>query len=220
MQRVRIIGSPLSPYVRKVLVVLGLKQLEYEIDPLVPFFGDERFARLSPLRRIPVLIDDRATLVDSSVICQYLEDRHPEPQVYPDDLVARAEARWLEEFADTRLADVVIWGLFNELAIGRSLPRRATSSFRRSSISSKSGFQLVDSCTGSRPSPTFRSRASSATRSSCATQWTPRAGRAPLRSSNASSRSLHSWRCEPSRNRFCGFLRRSIESGSRSSGCR
>jgi len=118
MQRVRIIGSPLSPYVRKVLVVLGLKQLEYEIDPLVPFFGDERFARLSPLRRIPVLIDDRATLVDSSVICQYLEDRHPEPQVYPDDLVARAEARWLEEFADTRLADVVIWGLFNELAIG------------------------------------------------------------------------------------------------------
>jgi len=118
MQRVSVVGSPLSPYVRKVLVVLRLKGLEYEIDPVVPFFGDDRFTRLSPLRRIPVLIDERTTLADSSVICQYLEDRFPEPRIYPDDVVARAQARWLEEFADTRIADVVIWGLFNELAIG------------------------------------------------------------------------------------------------------
>ena len=63
--RVRIIGNYLSPYVRKVLVCLHLKGIAYEIDPIVPFMGDDRFSALSPLRRIPVLIDDRVTLTDS-----------------------------------------------------------------------------------------------------------------------------------------------------------
>jgi len=115
--RVRIIGSYLSPYVRKVLVCLDLKGLAYEIDPIIPFMGDERFSQLSPVRRIPVLLDDRATLADSSVICQYLEDRYPEPVLYPRDIADRARARWLEEFADTRMGDVFIWRLFNQVAI-------------------------------------------------------------------------------------------------------
>ncbi len=117
MSRVRIIGSYLSPYVRKVLVFLDLKGIDYEIDPIVPFFGDDRFAKLSPIRRIPVLTDDRTTLCDSSVICQYLEDRYPKPMLYPSDLVARARVRWLEEFADSRMGDVFIWKLWNEVAI-------------------------------------------------------------------------------------------------------
>ena len=115
--RVRVIGSYLSPYVRKVLVALHMKGIPYEIDPIIPFMGDERFSRLSPLRRIPVLQDDRVTLADSSVICQYLEDRHPEPALYPLDVAACARARWLEEFADTRMGEVFIWRLFNQVAI-------------------------------------------------------------------------------------------------------
>ena len=114
---VRIVGNYLSPYVRKVLVCLHLKGIAYEIDPIVPFMGDDRFSALSPLRRIPVLIDDRVTLTDSSVICQYLEDRWPEPALYPRDVADRAWARWLEEFADTRMGDVFIWRLFNQLVI-------------------------------------------------------------------------------------------------------
>jgi glutathione S-transferase len=114
---VRIVGSYLSPYVRKVLVCLDLKGLPYAIDPIVPFLGDERFSKLSPVRRIPVLIDDQVTLADSSVICEYLEDRYPEPPLYPREAVARARARWLEEFADTRMGEVFIWRLFNQVAI-------------------------------------------------------------------------------------------------------
>ena len=114
---VKIIGSYLSPYVRKVLVVLHLKGVAYEIDPIIPFMGDARFSALSPLRRIPVLIDDQVTLADSTVICEYLEDRYPEPALYPRDVVQRARARWLEEFADTRMGDVFIWQLFNQVAI-------------------------------------------------------------------------------------------------------
>jgi glutathione S-transferase len=115
--RVRIIGSYLSPYVRKVLVCLEHKGLAYEIDPIVPFFGDDRFSKLSPLRRVPVYVDERVTLSDSSVICQYLEDLHPEPSLYPRDVAERARARWLEEYADTRMGDVFVWRLFNEVAI-------------------------------------------------------------------------------------------------------
>lgn len=116
---VHIIGTYLSPYVRKVLVVLHLKGLAYDIDPIVPFMGDDRFSRLSPLRRIPVLRDGEVTLADSSVICQYLEERHPEPALYPRDIAQRARARWLEEFADTRMGEVFIWRLFNQLVIRR-----------------------------------------------------------------------------------------------------
>lgn len=114
---VRIVGSYLSPYVRKVLVVLDLKGVAYEIDPIIPFMGDDRFSQMSPLRRVPVLIDDRITLADSSVICQYLEDRYPLPALYPTMVTQRARARWLEEYADTRMGDVFIWRLFNAVAI-------------------------------------------------------------------------------------------------------
>jgi glutathione S-transferase len=119
MATVQIVGSYISPYVRKVLVALHLKGIDYRIDPIVPFFGDERFSRLSPVRRIPVLIDDRVTLADSSVICQYLEDRYPAPMLYPRDVADRAQARWLEEYADTRMGEVLIWRLFNQLVINR-----------------------------------------------------------------------------------------------------
>src|SRR6476620_3237994 len=115
--RVRIIGSYVSPYVRKVLVALDQKGLDYEIDPIVPFLGDDRFSQLSPLRRIPVFVDDRVTLTDSTVICEYLEDRHPQPALLPSDPAQRARARWLEEFADTRMGEVLIWRLFNQVAI-------------------------------------------------------------------------------------------------------
>ncbi len=118
---VRIIGSFLSPYVRKVLVCLELKGVSYEVDPIVPFYGNDDFGRLSPLRRIPVLIDDAVTLCDSTVICEYLEERHPTPALLPRDAASRARARWLEEFADTRMGDVLIWRFYGQLVIRRHI---------------------------------------------------------------------------------------------------
>jgi len=108
----KIIGSYVSPYVRKVLACLHLKGLAYEIDPITPFFGNEEFERLSPLRRIPVLVHEGLVLSDSSVICAWLDEAFPGRPLLPATPAERARARWLEEYADTRLGDLFIWGLF------------------------------------------------------------------------------------------------------------
>ena len=48
-----VIGAPLSPFVRKVRVVLAEKQLEYKLDPVSPFAPPADFEKISPLKRIP-----------------------------------------------------------------------------------------------------------------------------------------------------------------------
>ncbi|MBC7986026.1 MAG: glutathione S-transferase family protein [Sphingomonadaceae bacterium] len=113
----KIIGSYVSPYVRKVTACLALKGLAYEIDPITPFFGGDEFARLSPLRRIPVLVDGDLVLNDSTVICAWLDEQFPEPPLLPAAPADRARARWLEEYADTRLGEVLIWGLFYQKVV-------------------------------------------------------------------------------------------------------
>lgn len=114
---VTIIGSYLSPYVRKVLACLECKGIAYRIDPIVPYYGNDDFQRISPLRRIPVLIDDSVTLADSTVICEYLEERYPSPPLLPRAVELRARSRWLEEYADSRMGEVFIWHLYNQLVI-------------------------------------------------------------------------------------------------------
>ncbi|MEO8546963.1 MAG: glutathione S-transferase family protein [Sphingomicrobium sp.] len=113
----KIIGSFVSPYVRKVLACLELKGLGYRVDPITPFYGNDEFARLSPLRRIPVLVDGDVVLSDSSVICAYLEEAYPATSLLPSDPKDRARARWLEEYADTRLGELFIWGLFYQRVV-------------------------------------------------------------------------------------------------------
>lgn len=113
-----IIGSFVSPYVRKVLACLALKGLAYTIDPITPFYGNDEFTRLSPLRRIPVLVQGDLVLSDSSVICAWLDEAYPDAHpLLPASPADRARARWLEEFADTRMGDVFIWGLFYQKVV-------------------------------------------------------------------------------------------------------
>ncbi len=118
---ITIIGNTVSPFVRKVLTVLTIKGVSFEIDPIVPFHGDEDFGLLSPLRRIPVLIDGDVVFTDSSVIVQYLEETWPQPSILPATARARGEARWLEEYADSRLADVFLWKGFGAVVVAPAI---------------------------------------------------------------------------------------------------
>jgi glutathione S-transferase len=116
-QPLTIIGSYVSPYVRKVLACMNLKGLAYEVDPITPFFGNDEFRRLSPLCRIPVLVDGSFSVSDSSVICAYLDEVYPGHALFPADPKDRTRARWFEEFADTRLGELFIWSLFYQKVV-------------------------------------------------------------------------------------------------------
>jgi glutathione S-transferase len=67
-------GVSASPFVRKVMVVLALKDLPYEHIKSMPFSDDPELKKISPLEKVPVLRDGDLTLADSKVICRYLED--------------------------------------------------------------------------------------------------------------------------------------------------
>ena len=116
-QALKIIGSFVSPYVRKVLACINLKGLAYEVDPITPFYGNDEFERLSPIRRIPVLVDGDFSLSNSSAICAYLDEAYAGHPLLPADPRDRGRARWFEEYADSRLGDVFIWGYFYQKVV-------------------------------------------------------------------------------------------------------
>lgn len=139
-----IIGSPVSPYVRKVLAACELKGVPYQVDPIVAFFGDDRFSELNPLRRIPVFIDEQVSVSDSTVICEYLEERYPVPGLLPRTPADRAKARWIEEFADTRMSDVFIWRIFYEAVINPYIWQRPRNTERIARIVAEELPQVMD----------------------------------------------------------------------------
>jgi glutathione S-transferase len=90
-----------------VLVCVELEVAHGVIDPIVPFYGNDALARLSALRHVPVLIDARATLADSTVICECLGERNPFRPLRPQAPALRAGAHWMEAFADARLGEAM-----------------------------------------------------------------------------------------------------------------
>ena len=51
---------------------------EWNLDVVVPFFGNDELTRVSPLRTIPVLTDESVAVADSSVSCEYLDEETPD----------------------------------------------------------------------------------------------------------------------------------------------
>lgn len=102
----KLLGVHLSPFVRKVSVVMEIKGIAHEHEPVFPGGeGYPDFKSISPLGKIPVLLDGDFSLADSTAICEYLEDKFPTPSVMPSDLQQRARARLLEEVGDTKLVE-------------------------------------------------------------------------------------------------------------------
>ncbi len=111
----KLYGSSLSPYVRKVLVFATEKGLALDnVQIERPVMQDE-FLRASPLRKMPALVDGAFSIADSTAIIAYLERKHPTPAMYPSDAESLARAVWFEEFADTVLSGVVSKIFFNRI---------------------------------------------------------------------------------------------------------
>ncbi len=84
--------SPTSPFVRKVLIsadLLGLAE-RIELVPSDTMNPQDDLRSINPLGRVPTLeLDDGASLVDSRVICDYL-NTFAGGSLLPADLEARA----------------------------------------------------------------------------------------------------------------------------------
>lgn len=122
-------GTSVSPYVRKVRVALDEKGLPYTLVPINPANPPEEFVARSPLRKMPVLSDssgaEEVVVPDSSIICDYLENRHPEPSLVPADPVLRARTLWLEEHADAGFVAKTGPAIFRSIVINPLLGREA-----------------------------------------------------------------------------------------------
>ena len=104
-------GASASPFVRKVLAALALKKLPHEQTQQMPFTEDLEFQKISPLGKIPALVDGDIDICDSAVICEYLEDAYPDTPVYPTNPADKAKARWLENYGDNVVAGLAA-GIF------------------------------------------------------------------------------------------------------------
>jgi glutathione S-transferase len=103
-----LLGASISPFVRKVLVVAAEKNITFEHRPTSPRTSDDPdYLFASPFRKIPALKDGDYSLCDSTAIITYLEAKHPDPAVIPQEARARGTAIWFEEMADTILAPAV-----------------------------------------------------------------------------------------------------------------
>jgi len=104
-------GSPVSSFTRKVLLALEFKGIAHRCE--MPDM--ELFTRLNPLAKMPIMVAEGRTIIDSSVICDFIDRRYPDaPQLYPDDIFLRARALWLEEYIDTAL-QASIYPFVNEV---------------------------------------------------------------------------------------------------------
>jgi glutathione S-transferase len=78
MDKMTLYYSPTSPYVRKVMICaheLGLAdRLELHPEKVTPVTPSADYARRNPLMKVPALgLADGRTLIDSAVICEYLD---------------------------------------------------------------------------------------------------------------------------------------------------
>src|SRR5690606_38931435 len=97
----KVYGFPLSPFVRKVVVALKEKSLDFEVVPSNPSQPDEEFAAVSPFHKIPAFRDGDFTIADSTAIVTYLDAKYPDPALLPAAPEARARAVCVEEVAGT-----------------------------------------------------------------------------------------------------------------------
>jgi len=125
----KVYGASQSPFVRKVRVVLEEKGIPYEIEHLVPIPKTPELLALHPMGKIPILRDGGVVVPDSSVICAYLEKKHPSPALLPAEPAELAKALFLEEYADTR-ANETIGGIFFERFVKPNILRQATDEAR------------------------------------------------------------------------------------------
>ena len=110
----------LCPFSRKVRLALNEKRLEFQLRAEEVHHRREDFLALNPAAEVPVLVDEDGTVVvDSTVICEYLDERYAEPALLgpapaEGGVGVRAEARRLSQWFDLKFRAEVSANLVDE----------------------------------------------------------------------------------------------------------
>ena len=120
----------LSPFSRKVRIVLREKNLACDLRIEKVWERHEQFLRLNPAGTVPVLVEEDGTVIcDSTVICEYLEEAYPEVPLLGEGLLERAAVRRLCAWFDQRFSREVTENLYGEKmmkgALGLGVPNSA-----------------------------------------------------------------------------------------------
>ncbi|MGB0959897.1 MAG: glutathione S-transferase family protein [Halocynthiibacter sp.] len=110
----RLYHAPLSPFCRKVRLVLAEKRIEVELVEERYWEREPDFIRRNPAAKVPVLKMDGMLMAESNAICEYLEESHPTPALLPEGPAARFETRRLVHWFDDKFHHEVTKNLVYE----------------------------------------------------------------------------------------------------------
>ncbi|MEO1542254.1 MAG: glutathione S-transferase family protein [Pseudomonadota bacterium] len=105
---------PLSPFCRKLRLVLAEKRVEVELHDEKPWERRIEFLRLNPAGTVPVYVDGRDVYADSNAVAEYLDEVIPDPPLLPKSATDRAEARRLVAWFDDKFHREVTENLIYE----------------------------------------------------------------------------------------------------------
>jgi glutathione S-transferase len=122
----RLYHMTLSPFCRLVRLVLAEKKIEVELVEERYWEQDPDFLRRNPAGKVPVLRIDGLTLAESGAICEYLEERTPDPRLMPQTLAERAEVRrmvgWFGDKFHAEVTSKLLYERVNKKLMGAGYP--------------------------------------------------------------------------------------------------
>ena len=98
---IKLYDADRCPYCARVRIVLAEKGIDYETVEVDLADRPSWIYEKNPLGKVPVLEEGALVLPESVVIDEYLEERYPEPPLWPDDPAERAHGRLLVERFDS-----------------------------------------------------------------------------------------------------------------------
>ena len=121
----KLIGSPASPYARKVRVVMAEKKLDYQYVIEDVWAAGSSITESNPLGKVPCLVMEGGEAVfDSRVIVEYLDTLSPVGKLIPAQGRERAEVKTWEALADG-LLDAALLARMEMIFKGRTEAQRS-----------------------------------------------------------------------------------------------
>ena len=147
----------------RIRIALNLKGLEFDTVLVNLSEGEhlsDEYRRVNPQGRVPALVDDGVTLLQSPAIMEYLEESYPDPALLPDGAKPRARVRSIANIISCDMHPLNNLAVLNYLAGALSANEKQKSAWYQHWVAE--GFNAVekllsdssntgDFCDGDRP---------------------------------------------------------------------